>query len=136
MILSYYYILYIIHIIYYIYIYYILLLLYIIILLLYYILTYTPLPLLLIPPLPHSSSPHPLILLFQSFPSQSSHSFYTCRYLQILTYIPNHLIPSSPPSLLLPSFILYLSILIYVYLYSIFTQTHPAHFIGGMSRVV
>jgi len=75
-------------------------------------------------------------LLLYSISSQSSHSFYTCRFLYILTYIlyisfiQSHL-PSSPiltHSILvdtyyiltytLPSFILYLSGLIYTYLYS------------------
>ena len=59
------------------------------------------------------SSVHPLL-------PHLPHSFYTCRYLFMFTYIPPHLICSSSPSPLI-SFILYLSILIYVYLYSI----HP-----------
>ena len=67
-------------------------------------------------------------------------------YSVIIYYIlyspPLPLISSSNPFFPLPfllpsSFILYLSILIYTYLYSILlNKTHPAHFIGGMSRVV
>ena len=59
-----------------------------------------------IPPLPPKYPTHP----------NHPHSFYTCRYLYILTYIPDSFIqfPSSSPH----------------------SKYHPAHFIGGMSRVV
>ena len=78
--------------------------------------------LLLIPLLLQSSPSHTLLLLFlflPSIPSQysflfssfpSQYSFYTCRYLHILIYIIRY---SSS------SFILYLSVLPYTYLYSL-----------------
>ena len=108
---------------------------------------------ILSPPIPSSIPP----LLTSSVPIILSppHSFYTCRYLYILTYI---LLPNTPISSDLDeiqsntlqslffhhsistiiSFILYLSILTYAYLYShhvfIPKYSHPAHFIGGMGR--
>ena len=86
-------------------IYYILLLLYyytyIYIIILYYLILYSPLP---------SLSSHPLLFLLQS-----SHSKYTCRHLDILTYILPLLFLSFP----IPSPLIYLLFSFPIYLSSV-----------------
>jgi len=64
---------------------------------------------------------------------------YTIVLLHIYYYILYYILYSSlsnPISSSPSSFILYLSGLTYAYLYSSPPNSHPAHFIGGMSRVV
>ena len=79
-----------------------------------------------------------LPLLFSSSSSSiiPSHSFYTCRYLFMFTYIPSSQHSSSSPPT--SSFIRYLSILIYTYLYSImcsFPTISPRMFYLGLRFV-
>ena len=84
---------------------------------------------------------NPPLPLFLSYPipSHSSHSFYTCRYLDTLIYV--HLSIIHPSLFLLSSILpnlpfLFRSILIQSPLPNIQEISDPACFIGGMSRVV